>query len=109
MAGGKFNSSLFGQHLLSKATGGQKENTVGSSQLFAAGFSKFIGDGADNNKVDPSQLPLKASENQTIRGLLGSPGQFLKNKQLSGAGSYKSGFAGKNNDNGSTDETNSIN
>ena len=53
MAGGKFNSSLFGQHLLSKATGGQKENTVGSSQLFAAGFSKFIGDGADNNKVDP--------------------------------------------------------
>lgn len=64
---GKYNPSMFGQHLLNKAS--SKENTTGgvaSSQIFTSGFAKFIGDGnyaAGHEKVDPHQLPLAMKEN----------------------------------------------
>lgn len=110
--GGKFNSSMFGQHLLNKAA--SKENAVGSSMVFTSGFSKFISDGgsaANTDKVDPHSLPLAMKENQstTVRGFLASPNPsaFLQKGTSSGAGSYKSGV-GKH-ENGSTDETNSNN
>jgi hypothetical protein len=109
--GNKFNSSMFGQHLLNKAA--SKENTVGSSMVFTQGFSKFISDGgsATTDKVDPHSLPLAMKENQstTVRGFLATPNPsaFLQKGSSSGAGSYKSGI-GKH-ENGSTDETNSNN
>ncbi len=54
----------------------QKENAVGgvgSSQVFASGFAKFIGDGGlkgdtatgASERVDPHQLPLAFKENHS--------------------------------------------
>lgn len=60
---GKFNSNNFGQHLLKGAM--QKENSnsgIAQSQNFTSGFSKFIGDGQREDKVDPSTLPLAVNQ-----------------------------------------------
>lgn len=77
---GKFNSTAFGQHLLKGA--GMKENTpIGTSQAFASGFAKFIGDGGNdksentNNTSSTSYLPLSNNISNSIRGMLGSPNQ----------------------------------
>ena len=115
---GKFNSTLFGQHLLKNTA--QKENTggVASSQVFTSGFSKFIGDGmAREDKVDPTSLPLAVNTQNHVRGL-GSPAQptsftGLHGKTGSiGTASFKSGSnLGKNEFGGAShsDETNSQN
>lgn len=113
---GKFNSSLFGQHLL-KGTA-QKENAgVTSSQIFSSGFSKYIGDGHNRDeKVDPTTLPMAVGTQPQVRGLLGSPNpaSFLgmhSKTGSSGAVSFKSGSNIGKNEFGTTsssnDETNS--
>ena len=109
---GKYNASMFGQHLLNKAA--TKENAVGgitTSQVFTSGFAKFIGDGsAHQEKVDPHQLPFSMKDNQSsFKGLLGSPNPSaftMKAGPSSGTGSYKSGMGKEAT---STDETNSLN
>jgi len=46
-AGGKFNSTMFGQTLLKNIA--SKENATTASQMFTTGtFAKFIGDGGMN-------------------------------------------------------------
>lgn len=58
----KFNSTMFGQTLLKSM--GQKENTS-ASQAFPTGFSKYIGDGSQNDKVDPHQLPMALKDHNS--------------------------------------------
>ena len=66
------------------AGGLSKENPIGQSQMFTAGFSKLMGgDGFHTeSKIDPSTLPFTTRENHmpnsfatNIRVRMGSPSQ----------------------------------
>ena len=110
----KFNATSFGQSLLKNAAA--KENSgVTGSQVFGAGFSKFISDGGalgqatagHTDKPDPHTLPMPFKDSTINGARFGSAFNHIKNTS-SGANSFKSSQNNQTTTSAlSADETNS--